>query len=389
LNAEAIPDDNLRNRFEGEARFLRAFYYFDLVRLFGEVPLIDHLVTPAEALEIPRSPVGDVYTLIISDLEFAINNLDDFYPKGSANLGRATKNAARGILARVYLTRSGPDYGINGPGMGSNEYSQALTLLDQIISSGFYSDDIAYADIFADDNENNDEVIFDIQFEKGLGGAGTSFPGEYAGRPWWDSQGIPFAISLETKDVSEDMINSYDTANDLRFPVNVQLEITDLGTGLATYDPTLIKYCASDPTYWGVDRFDFPINYIVLRYTDVLMMKAECILQGASGSQGDVNTIVNDVRDRAGLGPLPGDVTFDDLMEERRREFLGEGLRWHDLVRSGKVLDIMNAWIPVEDAGRNTLTPNYPIQAYNIIYPLPQTQIDVKQGLYAQNPSYE
>ncbi|MBN2213453.1 MAG: RagB/SusD family nutrient uptake outer membrane protein [Bacteroidales bacterium] len=387
LSTDAVPDDDLRNRFEAEAKFLRGFFYFELVKWFGKVPLIDHLVTPTEALDIPRSPVTDIYNLIISDLQFAIENLDDYYPKGNSNMGRATKNAARGILARVYLARSGPDYGIEGPGLGANEYGLALSLLNDIIASKHYDKLENYADIFSDANENNEEVIFDIQFESNQGGTGTDFPGEFAGRAWWNSVAIPWDIALETKDVSEDMINSYDTI-DKRFDVNIQLDIPDLASGDTIYDPTCIKYCSSDPQYWGVDRFDFPINFIVLRYTDVLMMKAECILNGASGTQGEVNQIVNDVRDRAGLNPLPGDITLDDLMAERRKEFFGEGLRWHDLVRSGKVLDMINAWIPVEDI-REMLRENYPIQAYNIIYPLPQEQIDVKKGLYEQNLGYE
>lgn len=388
INEAAVPNANLRNRFEAEAKFIRAFSYFELVNLFGKVPLIDHLVTPDEALTIPRSNVSDVYDLIISDLQFAIDNLDEYYSKTDANLGRATKNAARGILARVYLARSGSTYDIDGPGLNSNEYNLALDLLNDIITSNHYSLLDSYADIFAYNNENNTEVIFDIQFEKGLGGAGTSFPGEYAGSSWWKSVGVPFAIALETKDVSEDMINSYDTINDQRFGVNIQLNIYDPSTGLTTYDPTCIKYCSSDPADWGVDRFDFPINYIVLRYADVLLMKAECILNGAAGSQDEVNTIVNNVRKRAGLEPLVGNVSKDDLLTERRKEFLGEGLRWADLVRSGKVLEIINAWIPLEDT-RNMLRQNYPIQAYNIIYPVPQKQIDVKKDLYKQNPGYE
>ena len=384
LNAQAVPDEDLRNRFEAEAKFLRAFYYFDLVRLFGEVPIIDRIVTPAEALNIGRSPVSEIYDLIITDLQFAINNLDAYYAKGSPNVGRATESAARGILARVYLTRSGPDFGINGPGMGTNEYSLALEQLNAIIATGNYSLLPDYASIFANDNENNDEVVWDIQFEKGGQGVGADYPGELAGRGWWNSVGIPWAIGLETKDVSEDWIANIDTLNDTRYLPSVQLEYIDNATGLSVYDPTCVKYSTSDPAYWGVDRFDFPINYIVLRYADVLLMKAECILQGASGTQGDVNQIVNDIRDRAGIAPLVGNATLDDLLAERRREFLGEGLRWGDLVRTGKVIDVINAWIPVEDVkGQMDL-----MNADFIIYPIPQEQMDVKQGLYDQNDGY-
>jgi hypothetical protein len=129
-NGSVIPDATLKLRLEAEAKFLRAFFYFDLVRWFGKVPIIDHPVTANEALEIKQSPVADVYNLIISDLQFAATNLPDVY--GAADKGRATKWAAKGILALVYMTRSAPTYGIEGPGLGLNEWSNALTLLNEI-----------------------------------------------------------------------------------------------------------------------------------------------------------------------------------------------------------------------------------------------------------------
>jgi hypothetical protein len=133
----------------------------------------------------------------------------------------------------------------------------------------------------------------------------------------------------------------------------------------------------------GGDRFDWPINYPFLRYTDVMMMKAECILQGASGSQSEVDEIVKAVRERAGLDPV-ANVTLDMLIEERRKEFAAESLRWDDLVRTGRVLDVMNTWIAEEDNGNqiHTVTEN------SILYPVPQDKLDVKQGLYEQNPGY-
>jgi hypothetical protein len=113
------------------------------------------------------------------------------------------------------------------------------------------------------------------------------------------------------------------------------------------------------------------------------MMKAECILQGAAGSQSEVDDIVSEVRMRAGLDPV-SNVTLEILMEERRKEFAAESLRWDDLVRTGMVLDVMNAWIAVEDDSDQIL----PVTENSIIYPVPQNQLDVKQGLYQQNPGY-
>ena len=114
------------------------------------------------------------------------------------------------------------------------------------------------------------------------------------------------------------------------------------------------------------------------------MLKAECVLNGAPGSQAaDVDPVVNQVRARAGLTPV-SNVNLDQLLEERRREFADEGTRWFDLQRSGKLLTIMNGWIAREDSQKriNQVTANY------IIYPVPQSQLDAAPELYVQNPGY-
>jgi hypothetical protein len=133
----------------------------------------------------------------------------------------------------------------------------------------------------------------------------------------------------------------------------------------------------------SASRFDWGINFIALRYTDILMMKAECILNGAPGSQSDVDGIINQVRTRAGL-PAKSGFTLAQLYDERRKEFADEGSRWFDLQRSGNLLTVMNNWISVEDVQKriNQVTANY------IIYPVPQSQLDASPGLYIQNPGY-
>ena len=122
----------------------------------------------------------------------------------------------------------------------------------------------------------------------------------------------------------------------------------------------------------------------MLRYTDILMMKAECILKGASGSQADVDAIVNQVRTRAGITTPLSNVTLSRLMEERRKEFAAEGTRWHDLVRSGLIETIIPAWIAKEDV-QKTMQPfnkNY------IIYPIPQSEVNIRPSSFPQNTGY-
>ncbi|WP_460919466.1 RagB/SusD family nutrient uptake outer membrane protein [Pontibacter brevis] len=378
LNVSAVPDDAQRNQFEGEASFLRALYYFDLVRLYGKVPVYNTSVSPAQALEVPRSPVPEVYDLIVSDLNTAIQTLPASY--GAANRGRATSWAAKSLLALVHLTRSAPTYGIEGPGLAVNEYAEALTLLNDVINNGPYSWVEDYSNIFAYTNENNPDIVFDIQFLSGGLGTGGTYPGTMAPNSYFNAVGIPFPAGLETKPLSNDLIEAY-PAEDVRLGVAVQQGFTD---EFGNSDPRPFFRKFLDEDRYGLDRFDWGINFPIIRYTDVLMMKAEAILQGAPGTQAEVDEIVNRVRARAGLEPVSG-VTLDMYLEERRREFAGEGHRWHDLVRTGKVIEVMNEWLPTEDTRNvmaNSLDPNY------IIYPIPFSQLQVKEGLYQQNPGY-
>ncbi|MBO9203783.1 MULTISPECIES: RagB/SusD family nutrient uptake outer membrane protein [Niastella] len=373
-----IGDSALAVRFEAETRFLRAFYYFDLVRLFGKVPIIDKVVTPAESVTIGRSSVSDVYNFIISDLKFATDNLPETY--AAADKGRATKYAAKGMLALVYMTRSSPTYNINGPGLALNEWSQALTLLNDIIASKKYVFGPSYADIFNYDKENNQEVIFDVQYNTGSNPVvGATFPWLLVPDNYFQAIGKTTQGGLTIRPVSNDLLNAYDPADTRKsFSVHGGFKATN---GAVETRNFFKKYV--DTTKVPLNRVDWPINFIVLRYTDVLMMKAECILHGAAGTQADVDAIVNQVRGRALLTPV-SNVTLANLFEERRKEFAAEGSRWHDLVRSGNIESIMTTWITKEDVGKTM----QPFQKNYILYPIPQSELDVKPGLYDQNPGY-
>jgi len=152
-NGQIVTPASLATRLQSEVRFLRAFYYFDLVKYYGKLPIIDHVLTSAEAGTIARSPVADVYNLIISDLQFAIANLPTTYSAG-IDVGRATKYAAEAILAEVYMSRSGPTYNIEGPGLATNEWVTALPLLQDIMKSGLFVLNSNYANIFSYTNQS-------------------------------------------------------------------------------------------------------------------------------------------------------------------------------------------------------------------------------------------
>ncbi len=381
LDPSVVTDETQRNRLEGQAKFLRALYYFDLVRWYGKVPIYSSVVSPAAALEIPRSPVPEVYEFIVSDLNSAIELLPQNWT--GTNVGRATSWAAKALLARVHLTRSGPEYGVEGPTLGVNEFSQALTLLNDIINNSPHAWVSDYARIFAYDNENNPDIIFDVQFQSGGLGLGSTLPGYMGVSSYFNTvPNIPSPqSSVEFREISDDLLNAYEE-EDVRKAVTIQQGFTDDFGNVETRAFYRKFLNEADP---GVDRFDWPINFPLIRYTDVLMMKAEAILRGgAGGSQQEVDDIVNMVRARAGLEPVSG-VTLDMLLEERRLEFAGEGLRWHELVRFGKVIDKMNDWLPQEDE-LNRMPDS--IEPYNVVYPIPFTQLIVKEGLYQQNTGY-
>jgi len=381
-----VTDTALRRRFGGECRFLRAFYYFQLLRLYGELPIIDHVVSAPEAEDIPRSKVEDVYGLIISDLQYAIANLPPGYT--GVDVGRATSYAAKGLLGLVYLTRSGPTYNVKGPGINSNEYGQAMALFNDIIGSGLFNFISSYPAIFSYTGENNKEVIFDVQFMSSNNGA--DFPSMLTPTGYWGGLGLSGSYGngygSVTYNISRDLLRSYTTSAgggvDTRDTFSIQHKFNSSATVVDSVNPFIKKYI--NIAKRGTGYNDWPINYIVMRFTDVLLMKAECILHGAGGgSQSYVDSVVNLVRQRAGVPTGVSNVDLPTLMEERRREFLGEGLRWNDLIREGMAVTTMNTWVANDSISTiNKVVPQF------VIYPVPNAELLVKPGLYTQNDGY-
>ncbi|HSC39044.1 MAG TPA: RagB/SusD family nutrient uptake outer membrane protein [Chitinophagaceae bacterium] len=396
-NGSYVGNAALATRLSAEARFLRAFFYFDLVRYYGKLPIVTHPVLTAEADTIRRSSVADVYALIISDLQFAIANLpaayNGTYPAYAAtDVGRATKYAAEATLGLVYMTRSGPTYSIEGPGMGLNEWSLAVPLFNDIIGSNLFVFNPSYANIFSYGNQSpaytaasNREAIFDVMYLSGQNPIlGATFPWALVPNTYFSALSSNTVANgqLGFPGVSNDLLNNY-AATDTRKSFNIHTTAF-VTSGSADAHPFFRKWLDTTKVPTN-SRFDWAINFIAIRYTDILMLKAECVLHGAPGSQAtDVDAVVNQVRTRAGQPAIAG-VTLPQLFDERRREFAGEGSRWFDLQRSGNLLTIMNNWAAVEDAAQHKMNPvinNY------IIYPVPQSQLDAQPGLYTQNPGY-
>lgn len=390
-NGSYINSATLATRLDAEVHFLRAFYYFDLVKYFGKVPVIDHTVLASEANTIPRSSVTDVYKLIIADLQTAIANLPASYT--GVDVGRASKYAAEALLAQVYMTRSGPTYDVEGPGLGLSEWNLALPLLQDIINSGLFALNTNFANIFSYANQSptstgNKEAVFDVMYVTGASGTSSIYGATY---PWGLAPNIFFKTlndsksngSLEAIPVSNDLLSKYATG-DVRKAFTVHTAPYN-NAGSTETRPFFQKYLdfTKIPT---TSRFDWGINFIAIRYTDIMLLKAECVLHGAPGSQAtDVDAVVNQIRTRAGIGAVPlVNVTLAQLFDERRREFADEGNRWFDLQRSGNLITTMNTWMTTED----TKLQMKPVVAGYIVYPVPQSQLDAAPGLYTQNTGY-
>lgn len=389
----AILSPALATRLTAEARFLRAFYYFDLIRYYGKVPVIDRPMIASEVITIGRSSVDSVYKLVIADLQYAIANLPATYsgtfPAYTAtDVGRATKYAAEAVLGQVYMARSGPTYGIEGPGLGLSEWSLAVPLFNDIIDSGQFVFNPVFTSIFSYANQNpatNKEAIFDVMYLTGQNPVlGATYPWFLAPQDYFNALPAgnnPANGALGFPSVSNNLLASY-AANDARRSPTIHTTPFTY-TGITYTQPFFRKYL--DTTRIPASRFDWGINFIAIRYTDILMLKAECVLRGAPGSQAnDVDAVVTQVRTRAGQ-PAIANVTLNQLLQERRREFANEGLRWFDLQRSGNLLTIMNAWIAVENAALKKMKP---VTANHIIYPVLQSQLDAAPGLYVQNTGY-
>lgn len=368
-----FEDAALKDRMIGEAKFIRALLYFDLVRYFGGVPTTTSTLTIDEAFDKGRDSIEGVYNIIVADLQDAISKLPESY--SGADVGRATSHAARALLARVYITRSGYP-------LGTNEWEQARDLLSQVIQSGQYQFMANYSDIFDISNENGPQTVFAVQFDATALGEGNPVPTRHApnqiNRSVLASGGSPFRPWP-----TQDLIDSYEEG-DVRLEDTISLEPwLDTNGNLVDDSPWVHKFISGTPG----SQDTWSVNWMVIRYTDVLMMYAEALNELGYTADGEAFQILNDVRMRAGLAPkTSADVTnqeaFRDwLMEERRHEFAFENLRWHDLVRTDTGVDVMRAFF--EKVGRDPSV----ITRDKYIYPLPARAVQTNPAI-TQNPGY-
>jgi tetratricopeptide (TPR) repeat protein len=353
----------LGERYKLEARFLRALLYFNLVRVYGDVPLVLKEISISESYTFAREPKDAVYRQIIEDLKEA-ESLPVSYTGTDA--GRATSGAAKALLGEVYLTL--------------NNYAEAETKLAEVLNSNIYAllentpgslNIDGYAEVFNPDNHNSKEAVFEVQFKKGGFDEGSNFPNNYAPENSGTNV-IPVGATNGNNIPEIDIYNAYEEG-DLRRDFSMSLGYSDARKEGEWIESRYVKKFMDIP-YQSNDNNN---NLPVIRYADVLLMYAEALNRNGKTSQAC--NYLNQVR-RRGFGyqtteTSPVDINTSDanqfllaIEHERRVELAFEGHRWFDLIRTNQAIEVMTS-------------KGFRLNETNLICPVPQKQIDVNPDL--------
>ena len=353
----------LANRYKLECKFIRALMYFNLVRVYGDVPLVLKEISISESYDILREPKENVYNQIIADLKEA-QDLPVSY--STAEDGRATQGAAKALLANVYMTL--------------HKYAEAETILAEIINSGQYSllentpgslNIDGYKNVFSPVNHNSKEGIFEIQFLKGGYGEGSNYANNFA--PENSGTNVVAVGGTGGNNIPEmDIYNAYEEG-DLRRDFSMSLGYYDNRKNNEWVESRYVcKFM--DVPYQNNDASN---NYPVIRYADVILMYAEALNQ--NGKTAEACKYLNMTR-RRGFGYQTTETSSVDLQttdkaqfalmveQERRVELAFENHRWFDLIRTGRAVEVMRS-------------KGFSLNETNLICPIPQKQIDVNPKL--------
>lgn len=361
-----------REALIAETRFLRAYYYFELVKWFGPVPLKETRFQIGDETSIPRAPVSEVYALIEQDLNYAVNNLTYAAPQA----GRATKGSAEALLGKAYLFQE--------------KYREAATVLDNLIANGPYDLVEDYEMLWEAEGENSIESVFEVQYTdvEGAsfdclqcveGNVAIGFSGirNYTG-PLFSSG---FSFNVPTAE-SYNAYNNDDLRRDIAI-LDIDAWAAQEGATFATgfehtgyFNRKYIPRKRSSEAAGDLNLTN-PGNYRAIRFADVLLMAAEANNSGGI-SDTKAQEYLNRVRRRAfGVDDTSVDITntgsnlTSDIVRERRLELMGEGHRFFDLVRTGE-----GSRIPGFQEGKHN------------VFPIPIEEIQFANGNWEQNPNY-
>ena len=406
ISLERIPevdmDEDTKNRLLAESRFLRAFFYFELVRSFGGVPIVttySELLEP-EINDKVRSSVSEVYALIESDLKAAINNLPQKSQQSPTDLGRVTKGAAQSLLAKVYLT--------------TEQWSLAKNMASNVINSGEYSLETSFDNIYKVNNYNGPESIFEINYYTNLtfSEVGNGLPITNGSR---GDQGCGWGSP------TSDLENAFLSEGD-----NIRLRSTIIKHGEPVYgDPAVTSFDGAPSEnksgrtnrkfYIPVDERPVPyqrgtlsLPYIHIRLADVILMHAEASF--FAGDEGAAKTSLKTIRDRVQLTTnmaLTGNALRDAIWKERRLELALEHHRLFDLRRQ-KINGVPRIALLMGPNGSfvnyNVNVSTDPFETTNLqepqekgiffdinthlVWPIPPEEIQLSKGNIVQNPGY-
>ena len=348
-----VADEANQTAYTAELRFLRAYAYFNLVRLYGDVPLVLSVISPTDSEQLyTRNPSVEVYDTIISDLEYAAANMS-----AATTKNRASKPAAQGLLAKAYLSLATPNY------------TGAKAMCEAIINSGAYILEDDYNDVFYNETGNN-EVIFSIGYIAGLDNDSQGFSSEFdsqAGRQ--DGLNIP----------NDNLVSAFtgDTGT-VRSSFSYRVSLNDLDLyEVGKYFPDGI----SDGDFSNIIPRNAGNDWIVLRYADILLLHVEAIMAGANTTtDGSALASFNAIRQRAvGAPDNYALITQDDLLLERRLELAFENQRFFDLQRFGLAAQVLQD---------HATEMGYTFSTTDLLLPIPQSEINLSNGLLGQNPGY-
>jgi starch-binding outer membrane protein, SusD/RagB family len=411
-----VPDAKKTLRV-AEARFLRALYYFNLVRMFGPVPL-QLTETVGATTEANRDSVSKIYDAIVADLQFAETNL----PATQSEYGRATKPAAQHLLSLVYLTRAAP-----------GDMAKAATEAKAVINSGQFSLLPRYSDLWTFGNERNSEIVWAVQFTSDplTTGPGNSshlyflmayelLPGMVRdlanGRAFKRFRSTNYLLNLWNRNIDTRYQDSYTLAyfanNAASIPKdasgNPKFKLGDTavympGVEISAAERASHPYMIIAPSQYTdaafpsfnkkfIDPFRLTVNDVrgsrdwpAFRLAETYLIAAEALMR--DGNLTEALTYVNAVRERAAktgvakslMDVTTADLNIDFILDERARELAGEQMRWFDLVRTGKLVDrvkLYNAAAAVS------------IQPFHVLRPIPNEQITLTSNTFPQNPGY-
>jgi hypothetical protein len=365
-----VMDTLLRNRYVAEAEFFRGLYYFDLVRAWGGVPMITSLNPP---LKVERSTKEEIYDLIISDLLYAVKNLDEKSAMESGDIGRVSRGAARSLLAKVYL--------FQGDFVNAEKYAL------EVINSDEYELEALFANANSNLGEHGMESVLEVGALEVEGSGGNQYANTQGirgspNRGWgFNRPSLDLRNSFEPGDPRLDA-----TIIDLGETLDGVLIIGDGTTPDETLDASdnVIEVECYNQKVWypGTNTItQWGHNRRLIRYADVLLIAAEALNE--NDKPGEALAFLNQVRERAREGNstiLPAitetnkDLLRDIILNERRNELAMEGHRLWDLIRTGKATAVLG--------------PLGFVTGKHELLPIPQNELDISQGTLIQNPNW-